>query len=350
MDTYQNLAFRGLGDLRTLDLFSGIGGWSLGLPAGFHVVAAVEAESWKRAIHRAAWPGVPVFRDIRKVMGDAVRRSVGPIDCIVGSPPCQDASAANPRGRGIDGPDTGLFREAVRLVRELRPSWVALENSPRLRSRGIDRVLGWLEEAGYAVWPLVVGAEDLGAPHERKRVWIIAHAANARAGHGELVGTSGCSGSAANGANAASLGRPPEGRGRREDHLGGRSDPARDGADADTHGLWIEPRRVSGANGQGEAVPAVDAGHTNSEGQPFGERFGRNLGSQLAASERTAWLLEHPWAGGLVRHLRVVDGLSAGIPAARLADCRSAYGDAVVPAVVGVIGRAILAAERCLTT
>lgn len=277
--------------LRTLDLFSGVGGFSLGLErtGGFETVAACEIDPWKRAQYRARFPSIPVFRDIRKVTGDAFRR-LGPIDCIAGSPPCQDASAANVKGLGIDGPETGLFREAVRLVRELRPRWVCFENVPRLRTRGYDRVALWLEEEGYAVWPLVVGAGDLGANHERKRVWIIAHAPDARPQHGEL---------------------------------------AREGAYSSREGLEGPGPRAGGPGAQ-EPEPAGFHG----DGHAAGEQVGR-------AGQSRQDVFDHPWLRDLDRHVRVHDGISTRL-AARL---RHGYGDAVLVPLVTEIGRAIIEAD-----
>jgi len=247
-------------------------------------------------LHRTLWPDVPVWRDIRQVMGEQIRRGVGEIDCIVGSPPCQDASSANPKGRGIDGPETGLFGEAVRLVRELRPRWACFENSANLRSQGVDKVLGWLEEMAYSCWPIVVGADDLGAPHKRKRVWIVAHAngkgqsrlqGRGKAPHASVV-------------NACQADAPDTSHG--EQHRRG------------ALGRWCR-------------------------GQEAVERAG-------LVWDCPPWLASHPWNGGFIRHLRVADGLPAWAPAARLADCRSCYGDAVVPQVVEAIGRAILSADE----
>lgn len=162
---------------RTLDLFCGAaGGWSLGLHcAGFTTVAACEIDPWRRAVFAQNNPGVRMYDDIRTLTADRLLGDLGYLpDIICGSPPCQDASTANTKGRGVDGERTGLFFDAVRLVREVRPRWVLLENVPGLRARGYDRVHDALEEAGYAVWPLVVGAVHAGAPHLRKRVWIMA--------------------------------------------------------------------------------------------------------------------------------------------------------------------------------
>lgn len=162
--------------MRVLDLFSGAaGGWSLGLHrAGLVTIAACEIDPWRRAVYSRNNPGVRMYGDVCTLTTERLRADgCGPIDVLAGSPPCQDASTANTSGKGIDGARTGLFWEAIRLARELRPRWVLLENVPGLRTRGYDRVHAALEEAGYAVRPLVVGAWHAGAPHRRNRVWII---------------------------------------------------------------------------------------------------------------------------------------------------------------------------------
>lgn len=158
--------------MRTLSLFSGIGGLDLGLErAGFEIVAQCEADPFARAVLRKHWPGVRCFEDVRAM--DATTLDV---DAVVGGFPCQDVSCAG-RGLGIEhGERSGLWREFARIVREARPRWVIAENVPALRTRGADRVLGDLEAIGYTCWPLVVGAEHVGAPHRRHRVFIVAHA------------------------------------------------------------------------------------------------------------------------------------------------------------------------------
>lgn len=169
-----------------IDLFcGGAGGWSLGLHrAGYRTVAACEADPWRRAMFAANFPGVRMYDDVRELTAGRIISDLGyRPDLLVGSPPCQDASAANTRGQGVDGERTGLFFPTIRLVGDLRPRWVALENVPRLRTRGADRVLGALEEIGYSAWPFVVGAHHVRANHKRERVWIIAFDP-AQIGHG----------------------------------------------------------------------------------------------------------------------------------------------------------------------
>lgn len=154
-----------------LDLFSGIGGMSLGLErAGMRTIAFCDSEPFCRDWLDQQWPGVPCFEDVRQLHAGLVRERV---DVIAGGFPCQDVSVAG-KGAGIEGERSGLWVEMFRLVRELRPRWVLVENVPALRTRGADRVLGDLESEGYTCMPLVVGADDVGAPHRRKRVWIVA--------------------------------------------------------------------------------------------------------------------------------------------------------------------------------
>lgn len=162
--------------IRVLDLFSAAaGGWSLGMHrAGFKTMAACEVIDWRRAIYSENNPGVPVYDDVTTLTaGRLVRDGHGLPDIIVGSPPCQDISSANTKGKGVDGERSSLYFEAVRLIDECRPRWFALENSSNLRTRGADRVIDALAAIGYTCWPFVVSAGDVGANHERKRSWLV---------------------------------------------------------------------------------------------------------------------------------------------------------------------------------
>jgi DNA (cytosine-5)-methyltransferase 1 len=152
------------------DLFAGIGGMSLGLErAGFAVRWQVEREPYCENVLARHWPHVARRRDVRF----AGAGTLEPVDLIAGGFPCQDVSTAG-KGAGIEaGHRSGLWREFARIVRELSPRWVLVENVPAVRRRGADLVLGDLEAAGYACWPLVVGARHVGAPHRRDRVWIV---------------------------------------------------------------------------------------------------------------------------------------------------------------------------------
>ena len=170
-------------EITVLDLFSGIGGLSLGLHwAGMRTVAFCEAAPFARRVLARHWPGVPAYDDICTL--SAARRRVAGVPrprLLCGGFPCQDTSLAG-RGAGIEGARSGLWSHMARLVAECRPDWVVAENVPGLRGRGADRVLAELEAAGYACWPLVVGAVHAGAPHRRARMWLVAQAAAADAG------------------------------------------------------------------------------------------------------------------------------------------------------------------------
>lgn len=164
--------------MRALDLFSAAaGGWSLGLHrAGFVTIAACEIVEWRRILYAENNPHVRLYEDVRGLTAARLVSDLGILpDIIVGSPPCQDISSANTKGRGIDGERSGLYLEAVRLVGDCRPRWFAFENSPNLRTRGADRLLDELETLGYAVEPCVVGADSVGANHVRKRSWLIGY-------------------------------------------------------------------------------------------------------------------------------------------------------------------------------
>ena len=174
-----------------LDLFSGIGGISLGLHwARMRTLAFCESDPFARAVLARHWPGVPIHPDIR-----TFHRHASPT-VLCGGFPCQDTSLAG-RGAGLSGARSGLWAHMARLVAECRPRWVVAENVPGLRSRGADQVLDELAALGYAAWPLVVGAAHAGAPHRRARAWIVARRLSPdAAGAGLALGIGGATGPA----------------------------------------------------------------------------------------------------------------------------------------------------------
>ena len=159
-----------------LDLFSGIGGFSLGLErtGGFRTVAFCEIEPYPRAVLARHWPEVPCYDDVRTLTAERLRSDGVVPNIICGGFPCQDISIAG-HGAGLDGERSGLWFEYARLVGELRPRYVIVENVSTLLARGLDRVLGSLAEIGYdAEWHAIT-ANAIGAPHRRDRLWIIAY-------------------------------------------------------------------------------------------------------------------------------------------------------------------------------
>lgn len=163
--------------LRELALFAGAGGGILGGHLlGWRTVCAVEWADYPRKVLLARQrdgilPRFPIWDDVQTFDGSLWR---GRVDVVSGGFPCQDISAAG-KGAGIDGERSGMWFHMARIVREVRPRFVFVENSPMLTSRGLGRVLGDLAAMGYdAEWG-VLGAGDLGAPHQRDRIWIVAH-------------------------------------------------------------------------------------------------------------------------------------------------------------------------------
>lgn len=152
-----------------LSLFSGIGGFDLAAEwAGFTTVAFVEKDPYCQKVLARHWPGVPIYDDVQTFDG----RPFAGVTVLSGGFPCQDISTAG-KGGGLDGSRSGLFFEMLRIIGEARPHWVIAENSPALRTRGADRVLVEMERIGYAGWPSVVHAGGAGAPHIRKRAYIL---------------------------------------------------------------------------------------------------------------------------------------------------------------------------------
>ncbi len=160
--------------MRVLDLFSGIGGFSLGLErAGMRTVAFCEIDPYCRAVLRKHWPDVPCFADVC-ALGTESLTSVGPIDVICGGFPCHDISVAGDRA-GITGTRSGLWRELVRAIRLVRPRFAIVENVAALLGFGMGTVLGDLAAERYdAEWDCIPAAA-VGALHYRDRVWITAY-------------------------------------------------------------------------------------------------------------------------------------------------------------------------------
>ncbi|HGK8963796.1 TPA: DNA cytosine methyltransferase [Pseudomonas aeruginosa] len=168
--------------MNELSLFAGAGGGILGGHLlGWRTVCAVEFEPYAASVlvarqNDGILPPFPIWDDVRTFDGRPWR---GLVDVVSGGFPCQDISAAG-NGAGIYGERSGLWREMARIVGEVRPRFVFVENSPLLVRRGLAVVLGDLTELGYDSGWCVMGAADVGAPHQRDRIWIVAHANDGR--------------------------------------------------------------------------------------------------------------------------------------------------------------------------
>lgn len=167
--------------LRVLDLFSGVGGFSLGLERTgvFSTVAFCEIDPHARKVLAWNWPTVRLYDDVRTLTAERLAADGLAIDFVCGGFPCQDASVANIGGLGTAGERTGLYAEAVRLASELGCG-LLLENVTGLLDRGFGDVLGTLAESGFdAVWR-AISARHAGANHQRERLWILAYPSGAR--------------------------------------------------------------------------------------------------------------------------------------------------------------------------
>lgn len=161
--------------MNVLDLFSGIGGFSIGLErAGMRTVAFCETEPFCRAVLAKHWPGVPCYEDVRTLTADRLARDGISVDVICGGFPCQDISHAG-NGAGLAGERSGLWFEFQRLIEEIKPRYAIIENVSALRSRGLDQVLGSLATIGYDAEWHCIPASAVGAPHRRDRIWITAY-------------------------------------------------------------------------------------------------------------------------------------------------------------------------------
>ncbi len=161
--------------MNELALFAGAGGGILGGHLlGWRTVCAVEWEQYPASVlcarqNDGLLPPFPIWDDVQTFKGEPWR---GIVDVVSGGFPCTDISAAG-KGAGIDGEASGMWREMARIIHEVRPRYVFVENSPMLTSRGLGRVLGDLATMGFdAKWG-VLGAADVGAVHQRDRIWIV---------------------------------------------------------------------------------------------------------------------------------------------------------------------------------
>jgi DNA (cytosine-5)-methyltransferase 1 len=160
-------------------LFSGIGGLDLAVESvtGGRVAWQCERDKYARSVLARHWPGLPIFEDIKKL------HDAPAVDALCGGFPCQDISLAGNRGGIKHGEKSGLWREFARIIREVRPRYVFLENVAAITSAGLDAVLGDLATCGFnAEWGCL-RACDIGAPHIRNRWFLFGWLANSdRAG------------------------------------------------------------------------------------------------------------------------------------------------------------------------
>lgn len=283
-------------------LFSGVGGLELGLEmAGLGPVRwQVEINPHARAVLAAHWPEATRYENVCDVGG----ATLAPVQLVCGGFPCQDvSSAAGAKRLGLRGTRSGLWFEFRRIVAELRPPWVVVENVASGATAWFDAVAGGLVGLGYAVLPIPLSAADVGAPHERRRVFLVAYTDRqgepAVAEHAKM-------------AEASS-----------------------DVADADGRFVRVEPGRRGRTGRTRTDVAAVDGGQwpiTDAlRPRPQGHRA-----ESHALGQRH---LSSGWRSPIPDVLRVADGLSSRLDAAR--PRIQALGNAVVPQCAEVVGHVI---------
>jgi len=164
--------------MKMLDLFSGIGGFSLAASwSGIETVAFCEKDKFCRKVLKKHWPDVPAFYDVRRLNAKKVNERYGPIDIITGGVPCQPASQAGKRQGNKD--DRWLWKDAFRITREIMPTWCIFENVYGLltldEGLAFENLLLELESIGYETQAFIISACSVNAPHQRERVWIVAN-------------------------------------------------------------------------------------------------------------------------------------------------------------------------------
>ena len=293
---------------KVLDLFAGIGGFSLGLErtGGFETVAMCEKDEKAQLVLRKHWPDTPIYDDIKELTGERLQADGIVPTVITGGFPCQDISGAG-KGAGIIGERSGLWAEMFRLVRDVRPSWAIIENVSALRSKGLTLVLQNLCSIGYCVEWHCVPATAVGAPHRRDRIWIVAYPM--------------CEGS---------QGLRPE-CGLGEGGSGGAESRG-------SQGNAERERSVRGSGGSASQDVADAAGQRREGPRPSGDACYSTPPIQREAAQLIHGGIPNEWGSepdvGRVAH---------GVP--NRVDRLKQLGNAVVPQIPQLIGQAILSAE-----
>jgi DNA (cytosine-5)-methyltransferase 1 len=283
--------------MKVLDLFSGIGGFSLGLErAGMETVAFCEFDKKAQLVLKKHWPDVPIYDDVRKLNGRQFEgQSIG---IICGGFPCQPFSQAGKR-RGEED-DRHLWPEYFRIIQEIRPRWVIGENVAGLINMGLDQVLADLEGENYSCQTVSIPACAINAPHRRDRLWILAQ-------------------SSSDGLDTQEF------RELREDN--------KKASTRESHAAKTRRHRTLGKN----VAYAMQDGLQGSQVSRSDGKDWAQSNDQLATGcgDASGWFLQaRPEMG------RVSDGVP------RRVDRLKQLGNAVVPQIVEIIGRAIMKIER----
>lgn len=291
--------------LKVLDLFSGIGGFSLGLErtGGFETVAFCEINPFCQKVLKKHWPDVPIYNDVRNLDYD------GAVDVITGGFPCQPFSTAGKR-QGKDD-DRHLWPAMLQLIQKYRPTWVIGENVNGLISMGLDTVLSDLGYSNYGARTFVIPAVSVNARHRRDRLWIVANS-KSTGKRGEIGNV--CE---EDGGSWGSLFQQPDSTSKNV---------------ANT--MCQQNQRINERRFQHQSTGSSKAlCHATSKGFP--DWAGGTVGQPRPITE-----FERPDGREIECDFR---GIPHGV--SRRVDRLKSLGNAVVPQIPEIIGRAILAAE-----
>lgn len=324
-------------------LFSGIGGLELGLErAGLGpVVWQVEKDAYCRAVLTKHWPDVTRYDDVQTVGA----HNLQPVDVICGGFPCQDVSASGRRAGVIIGARSGLWFEYSRIIRELRPRYVIVENVAGLLTLGLDAVLGELAACGYdAEWDCVP-ASAVGAPHQRDRIFVVAYPQ----GHGLTQRGAWQKGLYAVATGGEWLWGEPR-RSGADDGTGAVADVEYDGL---AQRRRTRPARVDGGQRSGVSGALPSGGELEAlslladiddqRGEGIIAR-GNDAEVGPVSGERPTGLRDRAWGNRAWLSEPDVVRVVHGLP--QRAQRIKALGNAVVPQVAEVVGRVVMELER----
>lgn len=351
-------------------LFSGIGGFDLGLErAGMTIKWQVEIDDFCNKVLEKHWPDVKRYRDIKELRGDELE----PVDLICGGFPCQPFSAAGKRRSKED--DRYLWPEMLRVIRAVRPNWIIGENVAGIVSLALDDVLSDLENEGYACQSFIIPACAVNAPHRRDRVWIIANCDNTGSGTSRDRANrewqekderqERLSQHESSGYNEATSNSESARAGLDKRQLWGLPEQAdKPNATPDTEGS-SNRGKLRNNDGETQKKPKPEEQHKNETRQHISisgnvadtqskrlggygqhgqqQENGQSWSDRLAQIEESYW--QENWIQVAASLCRVDDGLPSWMVGHRTKRLK-ALGNAVVPQIVEIIGRAIIQIEQ----
>ena len=330
--------------MRVLDLFSGIGGMSLGLEMAdpqFETVQFVEIDDYCRQVLELRWPGVPVHDDVRTFTARP-----GRYDLVTAGYPCQPFSQAGKRAGAKD--DRHLWPEVSRILAECRPTWFLGENVAGHITMGLDDVLSDLEGQGYTARAFVIPACSVDARHRRSRVWIVGHASRSRPQGFDWRGAgpqfeNGCA-DVADAARVQQRRREKQRAIRERTGQSGEPKHSADVANAEDNGLQrLRNLTESNPAGSRQKQPLGSSDETGDNSDASGQGLSPSKQEEFPATRRgqegrtvaqpCRWSTEP-----------AVCRVANGIP--RRVDRLKGLGNSVVPQVVAMLAKTIIGADR----